>query len=220
MTDELTTINCNTCGQPVEVLARWVHHGVTCEPCIRKASQVALTRDRTADTRALWQRLCPEAFQDTDFDKLPNPVESTKAMEWPYNDQPHGYGLMLWGTPRTGKTRTMWLILKREHLAGKVIRAFEPGQFLVSYDENAQHRASWLKRLTTCDILAFDDIDKFKLPRTVEEAFFSIVNTRMSNKRPCFFTGNVAGDALQLKFNQGEPLIARIRESCFPVRFK
>lgn len=126
---------------------------------------------------------------------------------------------MLWGVPRTGKTRTMWLILKREFFKKLDVVCFDPGRFLIAYDSHERRRGPWIDGLCHVDLLAFDDIDKFKMPRKVEDAFFAVVSHRMNYARPIFFTGNSNGESLKLKFFAGEPLIARIREFCTAIHF-
>lgn len=212
-------IPCNMCGVAVEVPESLAHWGACCDDCCRKSSTDQSRHKRSDLLNQHWVRMCPQVYADTVFDRLPSPDHSQKAMEWPFGEQPNGYGLMLWGWPSTGKTRTMWLILKREHFAGKSVVAFGPGEWAYEAERRNYRRAGWISRLNACDILAFDDVDKFRLTHEQEQALFSIVETRTSKKRPIFFTGNVNGEVLTLNFRLGEPLVRRIREFCVAVHF-
>jgi len=139
-------------------------------------------------------------------------------MHWPSGDK--GQGLNLWGKPDTGKTRTLYLILKREHFNGRSIIIFGPGDFNSECERRAYHRAEWVRRLQSVDLLAFDDFDKMSLTADQEKTFFGIIDRRVSNKKPCLFTHNSNGDALKYKFRLGEPLVRRMREFCKHIHFK
>jgi len=128
-------------------------------------------------------------------------------------------GLNLWGYPRTGKTRTLFLVLKKAHFAGKRIKFFGPSQFSQECELRNFKSASWIRDVVACDIVAFDDIDKCLLTKVQEDRFFSVLDARVARRAPTFFTGNTSGDALKLQFNNGESIVARIREHSASIHF-
>lgn len=214
-------LTCKSCNSPVEIpesLNVPLRLGVLCESCLR----VRAERDDHADEQRRlterWLLICPERFQDTAVGKLPCQPQAIRALSWQRNGD--GHGLNLWGFPNTGKTRSMFLVLKREHFAWAKVRVFTAGEFERNLEWKAWRRASWVDSLIRCDVLAFDDFDKMTLTKDGERVFFGILDRRMAEKRPVLLTHNSTAATLEYRFRYcGEAMVRRIRDFCESVHF-
>lgn len=222
----LITVNCLRCQrEPVTIPEGSKLIGGVCDHCIEAESQQQKEREKAFAMADKWESICPLLYRDTEFDKLPHPDLSQKALRWPCmlpafpTRECPWMGLNLWGYPRTGKTRTMFLVLKKAHFEGKRIKIFGPSQFAQECEMRDFKTASWLRSVTAFDIIAFDDIDKCKLTRQQEEKFFALLDSRIARRLPTFFTGNTSGDRLKVQFTNGEAIVARMREHSASIHF-
>lgn len=212
----LITIPCSKCGGPVEVLPEYAQYGAICDPCNLRDHKMSCAGRIGQLKQDHWSRICPALYQDTAIERLPYPNLSERALQWAFTD---ALGLNLWGYPRTGKTRTMLLVLKREFDSGKSIRFLGPSQFSMECEARAYHTGSWVTELINLNILAFDDIDKCKMTKVQEEKFFAVLDGRARNKRPTFFTGNSTGEELLTHFHNGKAIVERLRHHCKSIHF-
>lgn len=212
---ETIKLACNKCGAPVEILAALSKHvkTPTCEECGTRGQEKQEMSAKLERMRQRWLQLCPPLFRDTIFDKLPRRELSEAAVNWKYNPK----GLNLWGFPGTGKTRTAFLILEREHFNGRHCRSIGPGEFQAA---DKAERAKWLKAVERAELVLFDDVDKFKLSAAHEDSFFAVVDHRAKYKRPTLWTGNSSGESLKVMFTHGEALVRRIRQFNTSIHFK
>lgn len=219
----LDSIPCLRCSEPVAVIIEHSKSGAVCQKCIESEERQKRVQRRREEMSRNWLAICPPAYVDTKLDQLPCPEKSTLALDWPYGVRGAkcipGKGLNLWGWPRTGKTRTMFLILQREYFAGRSIKFFGPSEFSDGCELRNFKSAAWIATLCNYDILSFDDIDKCKMRNTHEEKFFAVVDRRMRRLKPTFYTGNSSGEVLTTKFKNGAALIARMREQCVSIHF-
>lgn len=222
----LITQSCLRCQvNPVTIPETMANTGGICDECI-VAERATLEAEQAAIAlKRKWESICPLLYQDTEVDRLPHLQLSQKALKWPYmldafpDKECPWMGLNLWGFPRTGKTRTLFLVLKRAHYVGRSIKFFGPSQFAQECEMRDFKTASWIRGIVSYDILAFDDIDKCKLTRQQEEKFFALLDARISRRVPTFFTGNTKGDDLKLQFRNGEAIVARMREHSVSIHF-
>lgn len=222
----LITIPCLRCRvEPVTIPEAQKIVGGICEHCIDAEEKIKKEHDLAKVLKERWNRICPALYRDTEVDRLPHPLLSMKALKWPciiqgLGDKPTRWvGINLWGHPRTGKTRTMFLILKKAHFEGRSVKVFGPSQFAQELEMRDFKTASWMRGVTAFDIVAFDDIDKCKLTRQQEDKFFALLDARISRRLPTFFTGNTRGNDLKLQFRNGEAIIARMREHSVSIHF-
>lgn len=213
-------VECRRCKTPVEILASLFaqcKQGVLCPACaehIEKAEQWRKQMDRM---RRRWLAICPPDFHNTVLDRLPRQEQTNKALDWCYQAR----GLNLWGVPQTGKTRTSWLILEREHVNGRRVIAFGPGEFAAAMAEHGFNASKWvLSVLFAYDLILFDDIDKLSLTVPGEKALFSLLDKRARYHRPVIYTGNANGEMLKTQFKSGEALVRRIRDFSQSIHFK
>lgn len=220
----LISATCMTCGSPIEVIDTLARFGAVCEDCAAKDSKAKKREVRDAKIEKDWDSVCPKLYRDSVPQLLPYRELSMKALRWPDISNPGrdivpGSGLNLWGYPRTGKTRTMYLVLKQEHMRGARVKAFGPAEFAHECECRSYHTAQWIRWMSSYDILAFDDVDKCKLSPVQESKFFSLLDARVRNRKPTFFTGNTKGDALITMFRNGDAIVGRIRDHCVSIHF-
>jgi len=211
---------CVSCGASVDFDPEYSlgnqDHGVMCQDCIVE-SERKLRASRRANAALLkWRKICPPRYIDTELGLLPYPDKGEAAITW---DFPDGAGLNLWGYPDTGKTRTMFLVLRELHFAGHSIRVFSPGAFCAELESREFKRGPWIKDLNAVDYLAFDDMDKLNLTKEQELVFFGVVDSRMSQKKPCLFTHNSSAEELQYRFKNGRAMVRRIRQFTRSIHF-
>lgn len=211
---------CPGCGATVEFEPvfsvgnkTWAPYCATCKAEQEREFQ---REARDAAIANHWARVCPPTFRDTEFELLPCRDKSSEAINWTFDQ---GRGLNLWGLHGTGKTRTMYLILKTLHAAGKSMSIFSPTRFVKELEERSYHRASWIDSLARKDFVCFDDMDKLSLTGPMEKSFFGLLDQRMTHGKPCIFTHNSKATELEWKFKMGGSLVRRIREFTKSIHF-
>ena len=239
-TEELERVAafCETCEKPFKAAvmrspfnpAKVLFTQRHCEPCIAtltartiQADAEAERKARNAERDAYWQKVCPMEFRTleeggrTDLARLLREQPTAREiMEHHLN----GLGLVARGDSGTGKTRSIWRLLRRFHEAGKGVKALSSGEF----DRQARDAGGkftlteWVERLVEADVLFLDDLGKAPWTPTTVGLFFDVLDERYRAGRSMFITTNLSGDKLvaQLRIGKdiGEPLLRRIRETC------
>lgn len=168
-----------------------------------------------------WDKICPPLYQKTVTDELPDQESYLKVLSWKYGP----IGLVLKGEPGTGKTRSMFVLLKRECWSGRSIRYFRGPEFrhkAATAARSERGSLSWVRDLTRSEILFLDDLDKINFTESVEEMLFEIIEGRVSTQKPTLFTFNFSGERLldRLSDDRGDAILRRIREFTTTVNFK
>lgn len=189
---------------------------IQCEACSHAVAEQDRKERRGDQLNKVWARKCPPLYQDTVQGRLPLQDKSTNALEWKFED---AIGLNLWGFPDTGKTRTLYLVLKALHFAGRKVLVFAPGRFEIELGTRDFKRSRWIMTLCDYPFLAFDDFDKLNLTKEQELVLFQIIDYRMANRLPLLLTHNSTADALEYKFRQGVAMVRRIREFTHSIHF-
>lgn len=201
-----------------------------CEQCEKlekdEEARAACLRSRgSRDQREIqWQKICPPLFKDTDLALLPQSVRGSadRVVKWTYGPQ----GLLIPGVTGKGKTRAVWLLLKRLYVdEGRALRVFDCVQFNHECNEMALQNdrfAAWAEGLVKTDVVFFDDFGKGRFSDRVESEFFAIVDRRMVAKKPVIITTNDNGETLMERMSEdrGAPLIRRLKESCHVIPFR
>ena len=202
---------------------------VVCGQCNEIVSTKPGSHTAEACREKQWRRLCAPAMLDTDAAKVPNPTQTQAALEWTYKPG----GLALIGETRSGKTRTAYLICRREFMAGKSVALFPCGEFswkcsnafggrMTNADGDTISGAEWMEGLSRKSLLLLDDLDKVKLTERVESELFSLLDARMMRLVPTIITTNYTGRELAARFVdkvRGRALVARIREAYTAIAF-
>lgn len=218
-----STRQCRECGNtfelpPFRLAAELVHICPECSERHAEADQRAAAERSPMYRLAAWNRFCPAIFRDTEPSKLPSPSRLQKAMEWQYGAR----GLVLHGTSGKGKSRIAWELLKREYLAGKSVAVLDSAfsyEYSSKFAISAADAARWVESKSAVDLLLLDDVLKAKLTDSVEQALFTIVNTRTERGLPIITTTNDTGETLlsRMSSDRGPAMLRRLRE--FAVSF-
>ena len=211
---------CLQCGAPVEYDPEFQlgnkDTGVVCADCVRRQDWERRDLARISALHDAWQRICPPRYRNTVVESLPYPGRSQEALSWEFGQ---GMGLNLWGFPDTGKTRTLYVVLRRFHMAGKQVKVFAPGDFSSQLASRDFSRSAWVRGLCSLDFVAFDDMDKLNLTREQELVFFGLLDKRMSHNLPCVFTHNSNAADLEYHFRNGRAMVRRIRQFTKSIHF-
>jgi DNA replication protein DnaC len=245
MSDQTIEVICRICGQPLTVQAPGLDEcegalretllrmatNATHEPCLRSFQSNRLEQERIAlaelRTQA-WGGICPPLYQHTDPARLrvstDKPERFRSAVEWAYGPK----GLGLFGTSGGGKTRTIYIVLKREFVAGRSIAAMTHTEFSgeavrMARSDFKGEQDRWLRLMKRVDILFLDDLGKSRFTngsgesKHAEEVLWDVAEYRFTNLLPFFFSCNLRdGDALagSMSDDKGKPFVRRLREFC------
>jgi DNA replication protein DnaC len=209
--------NCASCNKPFETDSRKLDFF-----CVECEYKRAKERERLNEQKisAAWNSLCPATFQQTDPAKLPNQHAYRRALAWQYGPQ----GLLLHGKTGSGKTRTAWEVLKREHFAGHsfgVVNSSAALKFAAMFAINSANAEMWVQKFCETSVLLMDDVFKVKLTEAFEAGLFSIVDRRNEALRPIIVTTNDVGETLaeRMSGDRANPFIRRLRENCDAIEF-
>jgi hypothetical protein len=143
-----------------------------------------------------WLGLCPPIYRETDIHRLP--PEAAKVTQWQYGPR----GLVVVGPTGVGKTRAMWLLLKRLVYEGRHVRALNAVEFANRCaDAFMEGRGTeWTRKLAE---------------------LYLVVERRVAHGRPILVTTNLTGRAyVEGREDDGERAAAtvrRLREFCDTV---
>jgi len=221
---------CKTCSQPFQLpfQVRLVHLVTRCPACCDKETAAEMKRmlarvgRTTAEAKtAAWKQLCPGEYQNTDKYRLPYPSKLDLVLRWQFGPR----GLLLHGPTGKGKSRCAWLLLKREHEAGRKIVALDSMlgfQYAAKFSESPAAVEAWISKLATVDLLFLDDVFKVKLTDSVEAALFAVVSQRTERQKPIIAAMNDTGRTLieRMSPDRGEPFVRRLREYCETIAFE
>lgn len=225
--------NCKFCGgkffyEPVEGMPYDLTPTV-CDPCDENQRTLAKV-EAESERRRIFRTLCPPAFLETDPNHkgMPTAQRQAQILNWKYGPK----GLVVHGQTRRGKSRLVWLLLKRLIVTDR--KTVEPMSAIVfsnssswSWMNGPDVAADWRDRLVAADVLFIDDIGKEKLTERASADLFDVFDTRCSNLKPTIFTTNFLGDELPSRFcgdedlrpdqQRGPAFVARMREFCMGV---
>ncbi|MEW6160158.1 MAG: ATP-binding protein [Verrucomicrobiota bacterium] len=221
---EIVPKTCRECGESFILafpsLAPFVDVCPNCSEhhAIVDARQALAEAERARNDR--WERLCPLEFRDTKLERLPVPNATKRVLAWQYGPR----GLILHGPTGTGKSRSSWLLLRREFKAGRriVVMDYSAGiEYARQYSESTRTADNWVCARMECDLLFMDDVLKARLSDGFEAALFAIVAERTENGRPIIATTNDTGTSLEARMtdDRGAALVRRLREHCDSVTF-
>lgn len=226
--DKMSTYECTKCGTHTPYEPRIVNgteyfRPRLCKTCAEaEANTLRLKRTAAEDAErvAAWDKICPPAYQKTDPAHPMMRGSYLKAVtSWRPRD---GRGLGLW-SPESGlgKTRMMFLLLKRLHFEDKLaVVAVSAKRLAKLYatmfadTPEGDFARGFVRSTRKCDVLFVDDLAKEKLTDHAQAEFYDLVETRTSNERPILWTANTSGDELaaRLSKDRGGPIVRRLQE--------
>lgn len=162
----------------------------------------------------------PAEFRDTVPHKLPSPTKLREVLGWKFCP----VGLLLSGPTRRGKSRCAWELAKREHEAGRVVRALNTKSgfdYAGKYGQSPDSAREWVDRMISADILILDDTFKVKLTESFECALFAVVCLRLEDRKPIITTTNDTPVTLKsrMTIDRGGPMVARLQEYSTRIEF-
>ena len=213
---EVTCPECKAKFLHNEHLAR-VFPNTHCDDCCESVMARRVQEDMAdrLDFSEKVQATIPQLFHDTDLERLPYP-QRQQVLSW--DNKPKGMGLWIAGDTRTGKTRTLCLLLEQLMEEGQEVEAFFHGAFnddLLEVLRSERSFKAWKRKICRVPVLALDDLFSSKMTERSETALFEILDDRVSNYRPTLVTTQVTGKDARSRFHstkRGEAFFARVRE--------
>jgi len=174
---------------------------------------------------ARFMAVCDPEYQESDPAKIPNQNALRKVLAW----KPGPRGLFLTGPTRHGKTRSVWMLLRRIMLTTDLrVRAYNGVKWSVAVSNafrETDQTEGFLERIVSTDILLLDDLAKMGFTETQVRAIYGVIEERMANRKPTLITCNSTGKDLLNRLpptwrgEDGESLLARVRESSENIQF-
>lgn len=202
---------------------------VVCDDCCDKAAREERQEKVNKPLTGRIEDYIPPFYLETDFNQLPKDArniwrygfktekfDSIPIQNWSYGEK----GIYILGASRTGKTRTMCLLLRHLYEKGMEFKLFQAGQFHAALTDakRSSFYVRWVTEQVTVPVLAIDDLFAEKMTETIQAGLFEIVEQRMARKLPILITTQVKrSDSVKLFTDQrrGEALLNRLRESCY-----
>jgi len=205
-------------------LARMMSNLRRCEACIdreKRAEQEAEANERRRARECEWSEICPPTYRETQLSLLPSKDAHTRVMQWAFGRT----GLILHGPTGLGKSRSAWLLLRREFDNGRTVGVLDSAaafRYAAAFGQSAAKAERWFDHLTTREILFLDDVFKARLTDSFEQMLFALVEARTSHLRPIIATTNDTAETLGVRLSEdrGAPLLRRLREFCQSVSFE
>lgn len=220
------TFDCIDCRQP---FTRHVYHllgrvmGARRCPACEGALTTSAERERDAARAkardAKWMKACPTIYRDTNpADSRLNQAALALSQAWPTTST-RGLGFI--GTTGKGKTRCLFLALRRAHAAGSNVAAISHTKFsrvaMDAFSGDAEEKAiarERLKHLHTADVVLIDDLGKPPSTERADSELEELVEDRTSEALPILWSANGSGEWLIKRFgvDRGEPTVRRLAE--------
>lgn len=143
-----------------------------------------------------------------------------RVFSWQYGAR----GLLLHGPTGRGKSRCAWLLLAREHVAGRRFKVLDHSagfKYAECFAQSAAYATDWVNRLVRADILFLDDVFKARFTDSFEQAMFSVISARTERQKPIIVTCNDTDKTLldRLSPDRGPAMIRRLMEYTDRVAF-
>lgn len=214
---------CRCCGQPLPDLGPLILFGRTFK--IRPTVCTRCGEDSQKPAKPTrWERICPDEYQRTDVSRLEHGLgrrgyDTTwlgPALAWQYGPR----GLLVAGPTGAGKSRAMWMLLRR--LLDQEQRSFawlNAVRFRSGLQAAARDGAteSFVQRLAGVQVLYWDDLGQTHLTAAASEMLLHIVEERTAGRRPILATTQYSAEQLEFQFERpemGQAIRRRLNEFC------
>lgn len=217
---------CGHCQKPFEatvfvVMGRAIGAKV-CRACIEASAAEAAAYGKRLDAERReekWCRQCPTIYRDTNpADTRLDHAALNLAMAWPVAS-PRGLGFI--GRTGKGKTRCLFLALRRAHEAGADVAAISHTKFsrvaMDAFSGDAEEKSiarQKLAHLHRADVVLIDDLGKPPSTERADSELEELVEDRTSEALPILWSANGSGEWLIKRFgvDRGEPTVRRLAE--------
>ena len=215
-------------GAPLVYLSRY------CERCVweirrqEREGRKHETNAKAATRRLEWwaKTWKPDSiYHDTDIDRLPDREATEKVLRWKSS---LSKGILLQGESGSGKTRTVYLLLKRLLLEEGIYTTIKKCVLLrheisrAAKSDDDLARPALMKKLIEAPILYLDDLGQMAVTASAEEALLAIVEERTQVGKPIIATSQLTGDRFIQQFvmrERGEAIARRLGDFCYRVNF-
>jgi len=213
-------VPCSHCGEQfpalgVQCLGRKILMKV-CPACVALAESEVVqekTVQAKSDEDEEWNALCPPLYRLTDLSRLSMPPEAVReVLAW---SGPQG--LALAGATGRGKTRLMFLLLKRLHDEGRKVFAISSKAFERHcgrmFEKDGESREQ-IERCARAEVLFLDDLGKERMTDRVESELYALIEERGAHLKPILWTTNADAKSLSsmMSPDRSEPIIRRLKE--------
>jgi DNA replication protein DnaC len=188
------------------------------------ACSEADTADLHRNERSRWKQLCPELYQCTAIGRLEidlrrqgyNNGWMREVLGWQYGSQ----GLLLIGPTGVGKSRVIWMLLRRvldqEHRSGESLNAvkFRTGLQTAAREGGTEE---FVRRLVRVDVMYWDDLGQTHLTGPASEMLLHLVEERTCRRKPILATTQYSGEKMDAQFERkemGQAVRRRLNEFC------
>jgi DNA replication protein DnaC len=192
-----------------------------CEQKLERERAEELSRKENVERRQIAKRKLreyglPKILTDKSFDNFHVSPPTTPALEaakaWTYDPK----GLLLVGPPGRGKSHIL-AALANKFTDMEMVVGFVNITDLLAVLREGYDNESHLERLRlfaskSIDILILDDLGASKPTEWAEEQIYTIIDTRLREKRPIFVSTNCSEDELKKQFH--ERIASRLHEAC------
>lgn len=203
----------NIHNEGVEVFASAMRACAVCDAEIQTQKASDEEKEKQAKRIGVWADICPPIYQESDLDRLhPDLVRS--VMGWNCEN-----GLGFIGTTGAGKTRTLFVALRRAFDSERSCEATTHNAFskLAQSAFASKEREPYLARLTRlqeCKVLLIDDIGKPPPTERADAELEELIEVRTSHRRPILWSANGTSAWLEKRLgpDRGPSLVRRLSE--------
>lgn len=220
------TSHCEDCRQ--ECAARtitvcdrtFVFRPRLCDACAEKRQA-----DEGQKESSRWERLCPALYRNTEVCRVSEELYA-KSYDERWTQEVFGWeygpvGLVVSGPTGTGKSRLVWVLLRRLLDDEKRTGIALDGMTFRSALQLARNHGTeeYVRRLVRCAVLYWDDLGGMHLTANEGEVLLHVVEQRCAAQKPILATTQYAGPELEIRLSHsGSAIRRRLNEFCRVVR--